>query len=191
MPITIYIKGGEVYDEIREEFRSCAPAAISLEHSLISLSKWESKWEKPFLKPGYEMTEDEAIDYIRCMTMTQNVNPEVYYFLDADNIKEVSDYIAKPMSATVIPDDGDSVSNRQIMTSELFYYYMFELGIPIECQKWHLNRLIKLIEVFNFERKKQEATAKNKGKKRQATSSELERRAALNKQRQKELGTKG
>ena len=194
MPITIYIKGGEAWDSVKEEFLSQKPIAIVLEHSLISLTKWEQNWEKPFLKPGYQMTADESIDYIRCMTMTQKVPAAAYRFLSQENIDEVAAYIKRPMTATEVKkiveeDDGEE---PPIMTSEYFYYYMFELGIPYECNKWHLNNLIKLIEVFNCERKKQQkkaeenaekANGKPKKKKNKMTTDQLQARVALNEKR--------
>ena len=147
----------EGWDEVKEEFIEPVTKTIRLEHSLVSLSKWESKWHKPFLtndKHSYE----ETLDYIRCMTITQNVDPDVYNHIDDDLIRQVDAYINDPMTATTFPKDDKPTSPAiEITTSELIYYWMSSFNIPIECQTWHLNRLmtfIRICEVKNAPKKK-------------------------------------
>lgn len=146
---------GEVYDETKEEFISITTKqqTLQLEHSLVSLSKWEMKWHKPFLIRKKKTTE-EFIDYVRCMTLTQNVDPNVYKGLTPDLIAEISAYIDAPMTATTLPKRNNNSSSRERVTSELIYYWMITHNIPFECQKWHLNRLLTLIDVCNVKGQK-------------------------------------
>lgn len=152
--LTITIPYGEFYDESKNEFIYVKGQTIQLEHSLVSLSKWESKWHKPFLsKLG--LSREETIDYIRCMTVTQNVDASCYYGIDNDILSKVTAYIEDPMSATTITRyKTDQSKTNKIITAELIYYWMISLGIPFECRKWHLNRLLMLIEVCSIENQK-------------------------------------
>jgi hypothetical protein len=154
---------------------------LQLEHSLVSLSKWESKWCKPFFSKKPK-THEETIDYIKCMTLTQNVKPEVYNFLTDENIDQINDYIEAPMTATRVSDRGHKGSSGEQVTNELIYYWMFTLGIPKECEKWHINRLLTQIKVFNV---------KNQPPKKRSTREIMSRNAALNAQRRQRLNTKG
>ena len=138
----------EIWDEKNEEFIEPKTASLQLEHSLVSISKWESKWHKPFLSKEPK-TVAETIDYIKCMTLTQNVKSEVYDHLSKENIEEINAYIDDPKTATTFSKDRKSARSREIITSELIYYWMVVLNIPFECQKWHLNRLLTLIRVCN------------------------------------------
>ena len=165
----------------KQEFGKSKEQVLQLEHSLVSLSKWESKWCKPFLT-RIDKTKEETIDYIRCMTMTQNVDPDVYFFITDDNILSVKNYILAPMTATIIPKDDTQVINREIVTAEIIYYWMVALTIPFECQKWHLNRLITLIEVCNI---------KNQPAKKLSNKELLARNRALNEARKLEYQTRG
>lgn len=133
------------------EFFTIEGKTIQLEHSLISISKWESKWKKAFLKKDPERTEEQILDYVRCMTLTQNVDPRVYANIDGPIMQSINDYINDPMTATVLTKMEQSKAgiSRDTITSELIYYWMVALQIPFECQKWHLNRLLTLIEVCN------------------------------------------
>lgn len=146
---------GEQFDEKKSEFITIATKkqTLQLEHSLVSLSKWEAKWRKPFLS-GKKKTAEEFIDYIRCMTITQNVDPKVYLALTPELISEVSAYIDAPMTATTLPKRNNRSLNRENVTSELIYYWMVSYNIPFECQKWHLNRLLTLINVCNVKSQK-------------------------------------
>lgn len=142
---------GELWDEQKQEFvyiPEVKEQTLQLEHSLVSLSKWESKWCKSFLAHSKDLTDEEIIDYIRCMTITQNVNPSVYYNLSQGNVNAINEYINAPMTATILPKQHRQ-KNREVVTSELIYYWMISLNIPFECQKWHLNRLITLIQLCN------------------------------------------
>lgn len=181
--LKIIVPSSELWDEEKQEFVYGKEQTLILEHSLVSLSKWESKWNKAFLKKEDKTTE-ETIDYVRCMTVNQNVDPEVYYRLSQKNIDDINDYIAAPMTATHIPSNDSKKRgfNRETVTSELIYYWMIALNIPFECQKWHLNRLLTLIEVCNI--KSQPA---KKMSKREIAS----RNAALNEARKRKLHTRG
>ena len=179
--LTITIPASEMWDEKNEKFVDIKECVLQLEHSLISLSKWESKWCKPFLFTK-EKTEEETLDYVRCMTLTSRVSPEVYYGLTSENIKAINRYIEAPMTATCFGADRNGRGNREIVTSELIYYWMIALNIPFECQKWHLNRLLTLIRVCNI---------KNQPAKKMSRREIMSRNAALNAARRKRLGTNG
>lgn len=179
--LTITIPERELWDEERAEFVSVKEQTLQLEHSLVSLSKWESKWKKPFLTKE-DKTPEETIDYIRCMTLTPNVKPEVYKCLTHDNVTKINNYISDPMTATTINMHGLSKGGKEIVTSELVYYWMVALNIPFECQKWHLNRLITLIQVCNV---------KNTPPKKMSKRDIMSRNAALNAARRKKYNSKG
>lgn len=138
----------EGWDDEKQEFVDPEVQVIQLEHSLVSLSKWESKWHKPFLSQT-EKSFEETVDYIRCMTITQNVNPDVYRFLSNKDIETVNQYISDSMTATWFTDNGKTKKSRngEQVTAEIIYYWMTAFNIPFECQKWHLNRLLTFIEV--------------------------------------------
>ena len=179
--LQITIPAGELLDESTQEFIVTKEQTLQLEHSLVSLSKWESKWCKSFLS-RQDKTYEETIDYIKCMTLTQNVNPNVYLFLTKENIEQINNYIAAPMTATVFSKDRDGGINREVITSELIYYWMIALSIPFECQKWHLNRLLTLIRVCNI---------KNTPPKKMSRRQLMDRNRALNAARRNQLNTKG
>ena len=180
--LQITIPDVESWDEEKQEFVIVKGQTLQLEHSLISLSKWESKWCKSFISSRQEKTEEETIDYVKCMTLTPNVREEVYDNLSADNISKIHEYINAPMTATIFSDKGKGGSNGEAITSELIYYWMIALNIPMECQKWHLNRLITLIRVCNV---------KNTPPKKMSKKSVMSRNAALNEIRKKKLNTRG
>ena len=171
----------EGWDEDKEEFVEAKYQTLILEHSLVSLSKWESKWCKPFFSKE-DKTVEEIVDYVKFMTITKNVNPDVYNHLDTDNINQINAYIESPMTATTFSEDSHSKNSREIITSELIYYWMISLQIPFECQKWHLNRLLTLIRVCNV---------KNAPPKKMSKRDIISRNAALNAARRKQLNTKG
>lgn len=154
---------------------------IELEHSLISLSKWETKWKKPFLSKD-EKTKEETIDYIRCMTMTKNVRPEIYTMLTQENHATVGEYITDNKTATWINDNNEKNKkrNNQVVTSELIYYWMIAHTIPWEAQRWHLSRLIMLIQVCNEKNK-----PKDKKKRR---APDYSKQNAMNKARRQAAG---
>jgi oligoribonuclease NrnB/cAMP/cGMP phosphodiesterase (DHH superfamily) len=180
--LQIIIPPVDMWDERKQEFIASKGQTLQLEHSLVSLSKWESKWCKAFLS-NKNMTPEESIDYIRCMTITQNVPDDVYNAIPDSIIKEVSDYIALPMTATWFGEEGKkSSSNGETVTAELIYYWMIALNIPMECQKWHLNRLLTLIKVCNI---------KNQPPKKRSKRDIMSRNAALNAARKKQFNTTG
>ena len=148
--------------------------------SRTAISKWESKWNKPFLGSD-EKTIDEIIDYIKCMTITQNVNSELYEYLPAQCVKQINDYITAPMTATTFRNDNSRPS-REIITSELIYYWMVAFNIPFECQKWHINRLLTLIRICSI---------KNEPEKKMSRNEVLSRNRALNEARRKAMNSKG
>lgn len=177
--LTVNIPSKEYYDHSKNEFVTTKPYTIQLEHSLVSISKWESKWNIPFLDKG-EKTNEQTLDYVRCMLITQNVE-HIIDQLDNEMIKEINKYIDSSMTATILPKPK-TTGVREIVTSEIIYYWMVSLTIPFECQKWHLNRLLTLINVCNIKN----APPKKTGKKEI-----LSRNAALNASRKESLKTKG
>ena len=149
--LQLEIKPSEKFDELAETFVTYPGKILSLEHSLISVSKWEAKWHQAFLDPKKKKSEEMVRDYIRCMTIEKNIDPNVYYVIPSDKVKEIADYIDDPMSATTVNRSGPQTRHsNEVMTSELIYYSMTALQIPFECEKWHLNRLLKLIEVCSI-----------------------------------------
>lgn len=172
--------GLELWDEEKEEFIYPKTVFLQLEHSLVSLSKWESKWHKPFLGKG-DKTVEETVDYIRCMTLTQNVDPSVYGFITNEIIQQVSDYIDDSMTATWFSKEEKGVASREVVTSELIYYWMVALNIPFECQKWHLNRLLTLIRVCNVKNAPPEKLSQREIAKRQAAINAARRKARKSK----------
>ena len=154
---------------------------LKLEHSLVSLSKWESKWCKPFLSTN-DKSREEVLDYIKCMTLTQNVDPDVYERLTNENIRQIEEYIDAPMTATTISNEENGKKNHEIVTAEIIYYWMIALQIPVEFEKWHLNRLIMLIRVCN---------EKNRPRKKLSKKEAANRNAALNAARRKKFNTRG
>ena len=179
--LQITIPDTELYDERTGEFVTVKGQTLQLEHSLVSLSKWESKWCKSFLS-NPNKTDAEILDYIKCMTITQNVNPEVYNYLTADNVKQINKYIEAPMTATYFAEDKSKKGGREIVTAELIYYWMIALNIPFKCEKWHLNRLLTLVRVCNI---------KNAPPKKRSRKEILSRNAALNAARKQQLNTRG
>ena len=177
--LKIVVPAMEGWDERKEEFVHYKEQKLELEHSLVSLSKWESKWQKPFLSS--EKTSEEILDYIRCMTLTQNVNPDVYYRLTQDNIRQINEYIESPMTATTFGEDKKP-RGREIVTAEVIYYWMIALQVPFECQKWHLNKLLTLIKVCNI---------KNQPPKKSSKADIMRRNARLNAQRRARSGSRG
>lgn len=166
-------------------FITVKPVKIQLEHSLISVKKWESKWHKAFLKKDNK-SEEEILDYIRCMTITPNVDPLVFLTMSEENIRKVIDYINDPMSATVIPESLNApIKNADVVTAELIYYWMITLNVPVEFQKWHLNQLITLIDVIGIKNSKPRKLTQAE---RMAESA---RRNAINEQRRAKHKTKG
>lgn len=179
--LRITIPSTELWDEGKQEFVYTKIQILQLEHSLVSLSKWESKRNKPFLT-NREKTVEETIDYVKCMTLTQNVNSEVYNYLTNDNINEVNRYIELPMTASRFFEEKKNSGNREQITAELIYYWMITLNIPFECQKWHLNKLLALIRMCDL---------KNRPPKKHSRREIMRRNAMLNESRKKKWNTSG
>ena len=179
--LVLTIPGTEIYDENKNEFTTIKECSISLEHSLVSLSKWESSWNKPFLSKE-KKTKEEEIDYVRCMTLTQNVPSDVYAVIRDDLFSKIIEYIEAPMTATSFTHLENRSFNREIITSEIIYYWMVNFNIPWEAQKWHLNRLLTLINVCNI---------KNQPAKKMSKNTIMNRNAALNAARREQYNTKG
>lgn len=177
--LALTIPSKELYDEVNNEFITIREQVLQLEHSLVSLSKWESKWGKPFLSQE-KKTYEESVDYIKCMTLTQNVSVVTYLAITNDMINQVSRYIEAPMTATILPK-SEKTTRKEIVTAELIYYWMIALSVPFECQKWHLNRLLTLINVCSL---------KNEPSK-PMTRQDLMNRRNLNEARRKASNTRG
>ena len=171
----------ELYDEVNEIFITVKEQKLQLEHSLVSLSKWESKWCKPFLSKENK-TFEETLDYVKCMTINQNVDPSVYKRLTKKHIEEINNYIAAPMTATFFSKDEKGGRSGEQVTNELIYYWMIAAQVPFECEKWHLNRLLTLIRVCNV---------KNQPPKKMSKKALMSRNAQLNAARRQQLGTSG
>lgn len=154
-----------LFNEITEEFVyvKIKKTELQLEHSLMSLKKWEQKWHRRFIEREGEKdkkTTEQTIDYIRCMTLNKNVDPKVYWFIPKEIMTQIEDYIKDPMTATTIKENDDLVTkakrSKEGISAELIYFWMITLGIPFECEKWHLNTLITLIRVCSIKNSKPE-----------------------------------
>lgn len=179
--LEITVPATEMFDEAKNEFVNYKEQTLQLEHSLVSLSKWESKWHKAFLSKR-EKTAEETIDYVRCMTITKNVDPSVYTRLTQENVNQINKYIEDPMTAVYFPEEKQRGGGGDTVTSELIYYWMISLGIPQEYQKWHLNRLLALIKVCNI---------KNSPNKKMSKSDIMRRNASLNAARRAKMHSNG
>lgn len=184
MTLKITIPSGELYDEEENEFIYLSEVQLELEHSLYSISKWESVTEKSFFVDNITDIND-SIEYIKCMTITPDISPDVYNRLTLSNFNTVNEYINAPMSATRLSElqkSGGTSGNRDRITSELIYYWMIVCNIPFECDKWHFNRLLALIEICNI---------KNTPPEKLSEQEFLSKRAAINEERKRKYNTKG
>ncbi|MBR1720505.1 MAG: hypothetical protein IJ726_08890 [Phocaeicola sp.] len=146
--LELEIPSRELFDDDTQEFRTVKGMVLRLEHSLVSMAKWESKWKKPFLS-YVKKTRAEETDYFRCMTISQNVDPEIYHALTNTERQKIRDYMDDSMTATTFYELKKQPPSKDTLTAEVIYYLMFSYQIPKECEKWHLNRLLTLIRVFN------------------------------------------
>ena len=180
--LQITVPGIELYDEKNEEFIYLKERTLQLEHSLVSLSKWESKWCKPFISKTNK-TDEEIKDYVKCMTITQNVDPDVYDRLSSSNYDEIEAYINAPMTATTFKEGRmGGKKHSGVITNEIIYYWMVSLGIQKDYEKWHLNRLLTLIRVCN---------EKNTPSKKMSKSEIMKQNAAMNAARRQQFNSKG
>ena len=179
--LQITVPAIELWDENKQEFITRKEQTLQLEHSLVSISKWERKWHKAFLGKA-EKTNEEVIDYIKCMTITQNVDPETYNYLTSDNITQINKYIEDPMTATTFSDEKKGRGSNQIVTSEVIYSWMISLNVPFKCEKWHLNSLLALIRTHH---------ALSQPPKKRSKREIMSRNAALNAARKQQLNTRG
>jgi hypothetical protein len=180
--LTIKVGATEVFDEGTDTFRFEGGVELQLEHSLVSLSKWESEFEKPFLGDS-EKTADEALAYIRCMVVGENPPGDFLEELSSENMNEINAYINKKMTATWFSDATPQTKrNTETVTAELIYYWMSVFQIEWEAQYWHLNRLFTLIRIANVKQDKP----------KKMTRAEIaQRQRELNAKRRAEWGTKG
>lgn len=185
MPKTITIPDQEIFIP-PDRFVNIKGTTIKIEHSLVAIAKWEAKWHVPFLDPKLEKSNEMMIDYIRCMTITQNVDPLIYEYLPESALKEINEYIDNPMTATWFNDEHNPRGGKgEIVTAELIYYWMIAQQIPPEYDKWHLNRLMTLIRVCS------EKNAQAQNGKKMSKRSIFNQNRALNAARRKASGSKG
>lgn len=180
--LNVTIPETEMFDSTKNEFFSVKETNLCLEHSLVSVSKWEAKWHKAFLEPNYVMTNKEQLSYIQCMTINKNVDENVYKAIPNDVLRQIINYINDPHTATTITHNTNRAPSKKKTTNEEIYYMMFQYGIPMECQKWHFNRLLTLLEVFN---------AKNGNQKKMSNAEIFRQNTALNAARRAQLHSKG
>lgn len=179
--LPIYVPDKEFFNEETMEFFTIKGTTLHLEHSLVSISKWEAIWKVPFIS-NKEKTREQVKSYIKCMTLTQNVDPHVYDILTDQNYKDITDYIDDPMTASWVNAPKDGKKSSEQVTSELIYWWMTSLRIPWEAQKWHLNRLMMLIRIGNV---------KSQPPKKMKKGEILSRNRRLNEERRRRMHSKG
>lgn len=179
--LVIEVPEVEYYDDSKQEFVKIGGENLRLEHSLVSLSKWESFWEKPFLSEN-DKSSEEIMYYIKCMTLDEDVSPDTYLALSSENINDITEYINAKMTATWFAEEKAKPGRKEVITSEIIYYWMISFNIPFECQHWHLKRLLTLITV---------CSKKNEAPKKMSKADIAARNRALNEQRRAQYNTKG
>ena len=179
--LTITVLGTQMFDEASQEFVTQGDVVLELEHSLVSLSKWESIYEKPFLG-GETKSVEEIVGYVKAMTLNLGVPDETFHKLSPSNVDQINAYIDAKMTATWFSDAPGNIRSREVITSELIYYWMTVYHIPFECERWHLNRLFTLIRICNLKQDKP---------KKMSRSDIAARNRELNAQRKAQLNTKG
>ena len=157
--LEIITKEDEFYQPNINKFIQIPSCTLTLEHSLISLAKWESRWQIPYFDNNKKTTAQD-LDYIRCMVIGNVKNEHVFETLSVEDIIRIKEYIASPMTATTFQKKSRGNSRKEIMTAEVIYAHMFAHNIPIECQKWHLNRLLTLLRVCDLQNAPKEKMSK-------------------------------
>jgi hypothetical protein len=171
----------ELWDEGKQEFVYLPGQTLEMEHSLASLSKWESKMNKPFLSKDAK-TYEESLEYLKCMMLTPGVTNDVYEYLMSHKLRDIDNYINSSMTATILPPNRGRKGRPETVTAELIYYWMIAMQIPSEYEYWHLNKLITLIGVCNV---------KNSPTKKRSSDEILRDQMALNEERCRKLNSKG
>lgn len=171
----------ELWDDEKEEFIPPKEETVLLEHSLLSVSKWETRWHKAFLT-NKEKSFEESLDYIRCMIISENSVPDICMYLTDKNIKEIYEYMEEPMTAVYFREFSSGKRCRDTVTADLIYYWLLTLNIPFECESWHLNKLFALIRVCGI---------KNSPDKKRNKKEIMRHNIQLNEKRKKELDTTG
>lgn len=184
--LEITIQPGEIFDEVENRFiQNRKQVTIQLEHSLISLRKWEQKWKKAFLMQE-NLSVEEILDYIRCMTVSPHgISPETYYFLTTENVDSIISYIKDPMTATTFSNNNVVDIQRNSsegITAEIIYYWMITMNVPVEFEKWHLQTLLTLIRVISIKNQKPQKV--------DPVKAAIER-DRLNQERRKKFNSKG
>ncbi len=179
--LKITVVTDEIFDDENQEFLPPVNVELNLEHSLVSISKWESIYLKPFLTEK-DKTHEETLSYIKCMNVGCEVEDYVYSMIDKYDMERISKYIENPMTATTIKQDNKKGGMKEVITSEIIYYWMVSYNIPFECQYWHLNRLITLVNVISI---------KNEPPKKMSKKDIAARNTALNASRKKQLNNNG
>lgn len=181
--LRLIVSEEELYDEVTEKFSTVSGFVLELEHSLFSLSKWESEYEKSFLANGNKTTE-EVIGYIKAMVISPNFSPDLLSRLTQSHLDQINNYIDSKQSATTFGHLPERKGRGEAITSELIYYWMVAFNIPFECEHWHLNRLFSLIRICNIKQ--------SKGKPKKMPRHEFAaRQREINAQRRAQLGTSG
>lgn len=178
--LKVVIPDCEYWDYLTEEFTFIPGATIEIEHSLEAIAKWEAEKEKPFLSDK-AMEADEFRDYVRCMTLTKGIDPQTYRNLSSANFREINEYMSKKMTATWFKEDKKKGGSKKVITSELIYYWMTELGIPFDCDTWHFNRLMTLIRV----------ASESQNPKKMSKKDIFGQNRSLNAMRRAKMGSKG
>jgi len=179
--LAITVGGSDVFDESIDKFGTQGGVELQLEHSLVSLSKWESEFEKPFLGKESKTTE-EVLSYVRCMLLTPNPPEDFLQKLSKENLEVINAYIERKMTATWFSEQPGAPGSREVITAELIYYWMTVFSIPFECETWHLNRLFTLIRICNVKQSKP---------KKMSRAEIAARNRELNARRKAQLGTQG
>lgn len=179
--LRITVPGTEVYDEETSLFQTEGDVVLELEHSLVSLSKWEARFEKPFLDTT-DRTTEENLGYVEAMIVDPDTSPDVLHNLSEENMEAITAYIEGKQTATWFHEVQTAPKTREKITSELIYYWMTVFNIPFECEHWHLNRLFTLIRICNIKQSKP---------KKMSRSERAAQQRELNAKRREQLKTSG